>query len=154
MLNLQSDGWPSPSVSSSRTPLAFAKRGDAETAIEKLRKGTEFQWLSANAEGQVDSNSKGLLTFDGKLLTTNDLPEGVQKAIHGARAGDFRLYESSHGYFYVLAILDVIPSRPQPYEEAKEMVAKKVFDEKVKKAVEDYADKLKAVSNVKVYLKD
>jgi parvulin-like peptidyl-prolyl isomerase len=134
--------------------LAFTKREDAETAIEKLRKGTEFQWLSANAEGQVDKNSQGLLTFDGKLIMTKDLPEGVQKAIHGARAGDFRLYESPDGNFYVLAILDVISSKPQPYEEAREIVARKVFDEKVKKEAEDYADKLKAVSDVKVYLTD
>ena len=135
--------------------LAFAKREDAEAAIEKLRKGTEFQWLAANAEGQIDKKTKGLLTFDGKLLlTTKDLPEGVQKAIHGARAGDFRLYESPDGNFYVLAILDVISSKPQPYEEAREIVARKVYDEKVKKAAEDYADKLKAVSVVKIYLKD
>ena len=133
--------------------LAFAKRLDAEAVIEKLRKGTEFQWLLANAEGQVDKKSKGLLSFDGKLLTTRDLPEGVQKSIHGARAGDFRLYETND-YFYVLAILDVIPSKERPYEEAREMAARKVFDEKVKKAVEDYADKLRAVSDVKIYLKE
>jgi parvulin-like peptidyl-prolyl isomerase len=134
--------------------LVFEKRKDAEAAIERLRKGTEFQWLAANAEGQVDKNSKGLLTLDGKLLTTKDLPEGLQKAIHGARAGDFRLYESPNGYFYVLAIQDVIPSKPQPYEEVKGIVSRKVFDDQVKKAVEDYADKLRAVSDVKVYLKD
>ena len=134
--------------------LVFAKREDGESAIEKLRKGTEFQWLAENAEGQVDKNTKGLLTFDGKLVTTKDLPEGVQKAIHGARAGDFRLYESSDGYFYALAIRDVIPSKPQAYEEAREAVAKRLFDEKVKKAVEDYADKLRAISEVKIYLTD
>ena len=134
--------------------LAFAKREDAEGAIERLRKGTELQWLAANAEGQVDKNTKGLLNFEGKLITTKDLPEGVQKAIHGAKAGDFRLYESPQGFFYVFAIQDVIPSKPQPYEEAREMVAKKVFDDKVKKAVEDYADKLRAVSDVKIYLTD
>ena len=134
--------------------LVFAKRGDGEAAVEKLRKGTEFQWLAENAEGQVDKDTKGLLTFDGKLLTTKDLPEGVQKGIHGARAGDFRLYESSDGYFYALAIRDVIPSKPQPFEEAREAVAKRLFDEKVKKAAEDYADKLRAVSEVKIYLKD
>jgi hypothetical protein len=134
--------------------LVFAKREDGESAVEKLRKGTEFQWLAANAEGQVDKNSKGLLTLEEKPIITKDLPEGAQKAIHGARAGDFRLYESPQGYFYVFAIQDVIPSKPQPYEEAREMVAKKVFDDKVKKAVEDYADKLRAVSNVKIYLKD
>jgi len=134
--------------------LVFAKREDEESAIEKLRKGTEFQWLAENAEGQVDKDTKGLLTFDGKLVATKDLPEGVQKAIHGARAGDFRLYESSNGYFYVLAVQDVIPAKPQPYEEAREAVAKRLFDEKVKKAVEDYADKLRAVSEVRIYLKD
>jgi len=134
--------------------LVFAKREDEESAIEKLRKGTEFQWLAENAEGQVDKDTKGLLTFDGKLVATKDLPEGVQKAIHGARAGDFRLYESSNGYFYVLAVQDVIPAKPQPYEEAREAVAKRLFNEKVKKAVEDYADKLRAVSEVRIYLKD
>ena len=134
--------------------LVFTKREDGESAIEKLRKGTEFQWLAANAEGQVDQNSEGLLTFDEKPIVTKDLPEGVQKAIHGARAGDFRLYESPQSYFYVLAIKDVIPSKPQPYEEAREAVAKRLFDEKVKKAVEDYADKLRALSEVKIYLTD
>jgi parvulin-like peptidyl-prolyl isomerase len=134
--------------------LVFTKRKDGESAVEKLRKGTEFQWLAANAEGQVDKNTKRLLTFDGKLVTTKDLPEGVQKAIHGARTGDFRLYESPDGYFYVLAIQDVVPSKPQPYEEARGAVAKRLFDEKVKKALEDYANKLKAVSEVKIYLKE
>jgi len=134
--------------------LVFSKRQDAEIAIERLRKGTEFQWLSANAEGQVDRNTPGLLTFDKKFLTTKDLPEGLQKVISGARAGDFRLYESPNGYFYVLTIQDVIPSKPQPYEEARGIVSRKVFDDQVKKAVEDYADKLRAVSDVKVYLKD
>lgn len=134
--------------------LTFAKREDGESAIEKLRKGTEFQWLAANAERQVDKNAKGLLSFGEKPIITKDLPEGVQKAVQGASAGDFRLYESPQGYFYVFAIQDVVPSKPQPYEEAREIIAKKVFDDKVKKAVEDYADKLRAVSDVKIYLKD
>jgi hypothetical protein len=34
------------------------------------------------------------------------------------------------------------------------MVTQRVFDEKVKKAIEDYADKLRAASDVKVYLKN
>jgi hypothetical protein len=134
--------------------LAFSRREDAQGAIERLRKGTEFQWLAANAEGQVDKNTKGLLTLEGKVIITKDLPEGVQKAIHGARAGDFRFYQGPDGHFYVLAIQDVIPSKPQPYEEARETIAKKVFNDKVKKAVEDYADKLRAVSDVKIYLKE
>jgi parvulin-like peptidyl-prolyl isomerase len=135
--------------------LVFAKREFAEKAVEKLRKGTDFQWLMENAEGQVDkSNSKDVLNFEGKFLTTKDLPEGVLKSVSGAKPGDFRLYESPEGYFYVLAIKDIIPAKPQPFEEAKKKIVKIVFDDKLKKAVEEWAEKLRAVSDVKVYLKD
>jgi hypothetical protein len=135
--------------------LVFAKREFAEKTLEKLRKGTDFQWLTENAEGQVDkSNSKDVLNFEGKFLTANDLPEGVRKSISGAKPGDFRLYESPEGYFYAVAIQDVIPAKPQPYAETREAIAKILYNEKLNKAVEEWAEKLRAVSEVKVYLKE
>ncbi len=133
--------------------LVFAKRNNAEEAIEKLRKGTEFQWLASNAEGQVDKDTNELLTFGGKLLATKTLPEGVKKVISGANAGDFKLYASPEGYFYVLFIQGVVPSRPQPYEEVRKDIGNKIFNEKLMKLVEDWAGKLRAVSDVKIYLK-
>jgi len=134
--------------------LVFTKREFAEKALEKLRKGTDFQWLAENAEGQIDkSNSKDVLNFEGKILTTKDLPEGVRKSISGAKPGDFRLYESPEGYFYALAIQDVIPAKPQSFEDAKKKIAKIVFDDKLKKSVEEWAEKLRDASDVKIYLK-
>ncbi len=133
--------------------LAFMKRGDAENAIAKLKDGAEFQWLAAHADGQADSNAKGVWSFDGKPVMTGSLPEGMRRAVAGARAGDVRLYAGGDGYFYALAIQDVIPSRPQPYEEARQTLAQRVMSDKVKKAVEDYAGKLRSASDVKVYLK-
>jgi hypothetical protein len=134
--------------------LVFERREDAEKAILTLRKGTEFQWVKANAEGQTDRNARGILDLDGKLLITRDLPEALRKVISGAKTGDFRLYQSPENHFYVIYIQQVVSSRPQPYEEAREKVAQKVYDDKLKRALEDYADKLRAVSDVKVYLKD
>jgi parvulin-like peptidyl-prolyl isomerase len=134
--------------------LAFVKRNDAERAIEKLRNGTELQWLMENAEGQVDKNTPDLLTFDRKSLTVRDLPEGVRKVLSGAKPGDFRLYASPEGYFCILSIEDVVPAKPQSFEEAKKAVSNKVFSEKLNKAVEAWADKLRAASDVKVYMKD
>jgi hypothetical protein len=134
--------------------LVFERREDAEKTILTLRKGTEFQWVKANAEGQLDRTTRGILDLDGKLLMTRDLPEELKKAVSGAKAGDFRLYQSSENHFYVLSIQQVVPSRPQPYEEAREKVAQKVYDDKLKRAVEDYADKLRALSDVEVYLQD
>jgi len=134
--------------------LVFLKREDAEKAMVNLRQGTDFQWLKANAEGQVDNKAKGVLSFEGNLLTTRDLPENVQKAVSGAKSGDVRLLANPENYFYVLSIQEVIPPRPQPYPEAREQIAKKIYNEKLTKAVEDYADKLRAVSEVKIYLKE
>jgi hypothetical protein len=133
--------------------LAFLRREDAEGAIERLRKGTDFQWLKANAEGQVEKTAQDLLDFEGKPLMTKELPEDMQKVLSGIRAGDFKLYGSSGGYFYVLAVQDVAPSKPKPFNEVRQEIAMKVFNEKLKKAVEDFADKLRALSDVKIFLK-
>jgi hypothetical protein len=134
--------------------LVFSKREDAEKALTSLRQGTDYQWLKANTEGQVDKGSKGVIDLDEKLLTTKDLPEDMQKAVSGAKSGDFRLFESPAKHFYVLFIQEVIPPRPQPYPEAREKIANKIYGEKITKALEEYADKIRAVSDVKVYLKD
>jgi len=134
--------------------LVFGKRDDSERAAVNLRKGADFQWMKENAEGQVDQNTKGILNFDGRLVTTKDLPEGVQKAVTGAQTGDFRLYESSENHYYVLYIQELIPSTPQPYAEVREKIAGKIYNEKLTKAVEEYAGKLRAVSDVKIYLKN
>ena len=134
--------------------LVFRERSDALDALDKLRKGTDFSWLSSHAEGQVDKNSGGLLKFEGRLLTSTSLPEEVHKTVSGANPGDLRLYESPEGYFYVLYIYHVIPAKPKPFENVKKEIAQKVFDDKVKKAIEAYVDKLKEYYPVKIYAKD
>lgn len=134
--------------------LVFGRKSDAVSAVEKLRKGTDFDWLSSNAEGQVDKNTGGLLRFKGELLTVSSLPEGVQKTISGANPGDFKLYESPEGYFYVLYIYHLLPGAPRPFESVQNDIAKDVFRDKVKKAVEDYADKLKEYYPVEIYATD
>ncbi|HUJ90585.1 MAG TPA: peptidyl-prolyl cis-trans isomerase [Syntrophorhabdales bacterium] len=133
--------------------IAFQKRADAEGAVTKLRNGTDFQWLVENAEGQADKNSKDLLVFDGKLVTTPDLPEGVRKVVSGSKAGDLRVYASPEGYFYALSIQEVVPSRPKPYEEAREEIAKKIFNERLEQAMHGYIAKLRAAADIKIFLK-
>ena len=76
--------------------------------MRKLREGADFGWLAANAEGQVDKGAPGLLAFDGRPVTTDSMPDGMQKALAGAKAGEFRLYASPEGHFYVLAVQQVI----------------------------------------------
>jgi hypothetical protein len=133
--------------------LAFTGRVPAEEALRKLSEGTDVGWLAANAGGQVTDGAAGVLAFDGRPVTTDSLPPGVQKMLASARAGDFRLYHGPDGRFYVLAIQQVIAPEAKPYEDVREEIAKKVYAEKLRQAVEEYARKLKAQGNVRTYLR-
>jgi hypothetical protein len=134
--------------------LVFAKEKDAVEALDKLTKGTDFNWMSSHAEGLVDQSEQGLLTFEGNLLVLDSLPEGVQKSVSDAKPGDFRLYESPEGYVYVLYIYHKVEPALQPFEEVKAKIAKKVYQDKINKAVEDWADKLKEYYPVNIYIHD
>ena len=134
--------------------LVFGKRSDAVAAIDKLKKGTDFNWLGSNAEGQADPNARGILRFDGQLITLGSLPEKLQKTVAGVNAGDFRLYESPQGPFYVLYIYQVVPARLQPFEEVRQDIAQKVFDDKLKESIELWAAKLREYYPVKIYRTD
>lgn len=133
--------------------LAFTRRAAAEAAMRKLREGADYGWLASNGDGQVPKGTQGLLAFDARPVTTDSMPDGVQKALTGAKAGESRLYASPEGHFYVLSVQQVIASTAKPYDEVKEAIAKKVYGEKLKKSVEEYARKLRAQSKVETYLK-
>lgn len=134
--------------------LIFGKRSDAVAAIDKLKKGTDFNWLGSNAEGQLDPNTQGILKFEGRLITLSSLPQKIQKAVSAANAGDFRLYESPGGQFYVLYINQAVPAKRQPFEEVRQEIAKAVFENKMKTSVELWADKLREYYPVKIYRTD
>jgi parvulin-like peptidyl-prolyl isomerase len=134
--------------------IVFLKKDDAESAVERLKKGTDFKWLSANTEGQVDKDAEGLIPFVGTVIATGDLNEDVLKVISGARSGDVRLYTSPEKYYYVLNIQDVFPSQPLPFDDVKKEISGRMFKDELNKSIDDWADKLRKVYEVKVYLKD
>ena len=134
--------------------LVFARKGDAEDAIDKLRKGAEFQWLQANTAGQVAANSPGLLDFGDTPLITRNLSEKLQHAVAAAKSGDVRLFVSPEGYNYLLYIKDVIPAKPAPLAQERKEIAEKLFGAKMTKSVADWGEKLRKASTVKVYLVD
>jgi len=132
--------------------LAFRTRESAESAAASLLSGADFQWVADHADDQLGSNAQDVVSFDGRPIMTSELPEAVQKAVAGARARDVRIYASPEKYYYVLAVENVVAAQPQPYEEVRQSIARKVLDAKIEKAVDDYADRLRALSDVKIYL--
>jgi hypothetical protein len=90
--------------------------------------------------------------FNGSPVITTEFPADVRKALSGVRSGDVRLNVSPQNLVYVLVVQQVTPSAPQPYEEVRESIARKVMGRKMEAAVEAYAAKLRSLSDVKVYL--
>lgn len=132
--------------------LVFARKADAEASLEKLQKGDDFLWVRDNAEGQV-TGTEDPLKFDRATLFVTDLPEDLQKLVSGSKAGAYGIFQSD-GQYYVVFIRDIIPSKNQPFEEVKEAIAKKLYNEKINKVTADWAAKLSTSSEVKIYLAD
>lgn len=133
--------------------LAFTRRAAAEDAVRKLREGADYGWLATNAPGQVAKGAPGLLTFSGQPVMTSSMPDGLQRALAASKAKDLRLYASPEGHFYALSVQQVVAPEPKPYTQVRDEIAKKVYGEKLKKGVEDYAAKLRARSKVETFLK-
>jgi len=132
--------------------IAFSERKYAEKAAENLRRGSDFQWTRANAEGRVDkSKEKDLLFFGKGPVMTDAFPEGLRKAVAGAVGGEYRLYSPSGGPFYVLYVQEVVPPAPQPFESVREQISRQVFARKLHDALEEYVKKLRAASDVKTF---
>jgi hypothetical protein len=134
--------------------LIFSKLNDAESALNKLKQGADLKWMKENAEGQIPEDTKGILPFDSGVLVVTTLPEDVQKSLSGVHSGDFRLYESPEGHFYVFYVQNFIPSHIQPFEEVQSAIFKNVFNKKLSQSVKEWSDKLRGLADIKIYLAD
>lgn len=130
--------------------LAFGDVKAAQAAVDKLRSGTDFKWLNANAEGQVQASQRKA-RLEG-TLAASALPKELADALAGARAGDHRLYADPSKQFYAVHVIDVAPPREQPLEEVREKIAESLFYEKLNAAVKDWAAKLRKASDVQVFI--
>jgi len=132
--------------------LVFRDRNSADYARDRLSQGADFRWVSANSEGLVNPETEGVLQFGDGLITLNNLPDGVQKALAGAETGATRLYQSPEGFYYVLYVREMLPSANRPLEDVKKAVAEKIMDQKVADSIEDWARKLREHYDVRIYV--
>jgi len=130
--------------------LAFATAPAARAAFDKLKAGTDFNWLRQNAEG-IAPTGPDVLQLDGSAIAAGGLSPEVAKAVTGARAGDVRLMDRG-ALHYVIAVRQVTEPRAQPFAEVRKDIAPKVFDEQLQKSLDDWLAKLRKARPVKVYI--
>ncbi|HEY6011933.1 MAG TPA: peptidyl-prolyl cis-trans isomerase, partial [Nitrospirota bacterium] len=132
--------------------LAFKVRKDADTAIARLRKGVDFNWMKANAGGIV-TDAEDLPAANVPLMMSS-LPEGLQKELAGAKEGDFRLYNAPNGLFYVVLVAGMVPEEVQPFEAVSPQIRTKVINEQITKSLEEWSAKLRSAYSVTIFLSE
>lgn len=134
--------------------LVFSDKTRAEQVLQKLKTGTDFKWLAANAEGQLDPQTAGLLKFEGKLLLMTSLPDEMQKMLAGSKAGEFTIYTDGQGRSYVLAIGEIVAPVPQDLADVSDGIKEKVFKLKLQQALDEWVEKLKKFYTVEIYIEN
>ena len=133
--------------------LVFSTRENAEHAFDRLHKGADFRWVSGNATGLVEKDSAGVLDFESNLLSLSTLPEGLQQLVKDPRQGDSFIYADPGGdLYYVLFLQQVFPPQVQPFDKVKASIARKLYNEKIKLAVDDWLAKLKDAYETKIFM--
>lgn len=132
--------------------LAFKAKKDADTAIARLRKGVDFAWMKANAGGIV-TDAPELPAASVPLIVTS-LPDGLQKAIEGAREGDFRPYSAPDGLVYVVLVAGMVPEAVQPFETVSQQIKTRVINDEITKSLDEWSAKLRDAYTVRIYLSE
>jgi hypothetical protein len=132
--------------------MGFGSAKAAQAAMDKLKAGTDLEWLRANGEGQLTEKDQPM-QLQGAPISVNSMPKSLVTALTGAQRGDYRLYASDDGkQHYVIRVIEQIAPTVKPYADVRTDLAREVEGEKVAAALREYAAKLRQVQKVDVII--
>jgi hypothetical protein len=130
--------------------LSFVNARAAQTAVDRLKSGTDFKWLKTNADGLVPEDGRNLDLGNG-TVSARSLPADLASRLANSKPGDLRVYPQS-GQHHLLLVKQVTPAKERPYLEVRAEIGKKLSGEKLNQALQDWIAKLRKAHDVKVYL--
>lgn len=133
--------------------LSFVDGPSAQHALERLNAGADMAWMAQNAEGRFDrSKLTPESRYEGRVLMSDALPAGLLEAIAGAGPGTYRTWEYGPERFDVVLVKERVPSSVQSAEQASGSIARKVYEQERAAALRDWETKLRAASDVQVFV--
>lgn len=114
--------------------------------LEMIKNGEDFTKLATEYSENASKEKGGDLGF----LMRNELNEDLAKVIDSIPIdGLSEIIESSEGY-HIFKLVEKVESRQTPYEEVKENVYQKIFNERAAKYQDEYMDKLKKENYIEI----
>jgi parvulin-like peptidyl-prolyl isomerase len=130
--------------------IAFTDRKSAEETLVKARKGADFGWLKQNATGQA--NGDDAMQLAGGIYLVDNVDPGMKKVLADPKPGDARLFAPDQGISYVIQIREVIPSKTEPFEQARTDAGRQVLNDTTKRVLDDWSAKLRKAYEVKTFV--
>jgi len=135
--------------------VSFVDASSAQHALERLNAGADMAWVAQNAEGRFDrSKLTPESRYEGRVLMIDALPSGLVRAIAGAESGSYRLWEESPARYDIVRIQDRVLPKVQAFEEIEVDVARKVYNQRRNDALREWENKLRAASEVRVFVNE
>ncbi len=131
--------------------LAFTTEQAAQDAQRKARAGTDYRWLADNLPDQIPPEKRSL-DFQPVPLAVTELPEGLAKAIAGAKPGECRAYSDSPTQNYLVHVVERAAPEILPYEKASGAIKAKLSGDKLDQAFKEAVGKLRQSERVEVLL--
>lgn len=131
--------------------LPFKTESQAASAAEKLKRGLDIKWMKENGEGYVPVAKTEFADTTLQHVERSVLPDKLVKVLNGVQEGDIRLLSGSPHSFVVL-VNALTPVSILPLERVAGDIRAKLGTAKLNEAVTSYTSKLKAESEITVYL--
>ncbi len=131
--------------------VTFVTQEQAQKAINKIKKGTSFKWTAEHADG-LAPDAGDFAPPEGTLLLMKTLPDGLRKALEGAKQGDVKLYAGGKDRYHVVQVTAIVPEKVQPFEEKRKDIWEKVVAEQIDQSLETWIAKLRVAYPVTVYI--
>jgi parvulin-like peptidyl-prolyl isomerase len=130
--------------------IAFTDRKSAEETLVKTRNGADFGWLKQNASGQAKGDDA--MQLGGGVYLVDNVDPGMRKVLADPKPGDARLFATDGAIAYVIQIREVIPSKTEPFEQAKADAGRQVLNDTTKRVLDDWSAKLRKAYEVKTFV--
>jgi hypothetical protein len=130
--------------------MAFVERSAAEQALDRLRRGADWQWTLEHAGGQVEGDARERLIEFRALRAVEWLPPSLQDELRAAPAGAYLLHAPPEGPTYVVSVVAKPPRAPLPLDEVRGAITAKLQEERSRVALDEWVAKLRAASAVEI----
>lgn len=125
--------------------LIFETIEEAEAAMNSLKAGTDFGWLSKTRSDPKKDPQPEI------WWTSGEVPETLQEVMEAINPGGLSPVFEEKGKFNIILLLEKVKKIPKEFETVREQVKKDYFQVKAEEKLKAYLAKLRKEADIIIY---